>query len=131
MPDSVGLAEALRPDLLKAFKPALLGRINVIPYFPLSDEVIRQIIKLQLKRISDRMRENHKAAFTYDDSLLATIAGRCKEVESGARNVDSIITGTLLPEISREFLSRMAEGNPVQRAHVSADGDGKFVYQIS
>ncbi len=122
MPDSVGLAEALRPDLLKSFKP--------VPYFPLSDEVIRQIIKLQLKRIADRMRENHKASFTYDDSLLATIAGRCKEVESGARNVDHIITGTLLPEISREFLSRMAEGRPVQRAHVSTDGDGKFVYQI-
>jgi type VI secretion system protein VasG len=131
MPDSVGLAEALRPDLLKAFKPALLGRINVVPYFPLSDEVIRQIIKLQLKRIADRMRENHKASFTYDDALLATIAGRCKEVESGARNVDAIITGTLLPEISREFLGRMAEGNPVQRAHVTVDGDGKFVYQIS
>jgi type VI secretion system protein VasG len=131
MPDSVGLGEALRPDLLKAFKPALLGRINVVPYFPLSDEVIRQIIKLQLKRIGDRMRENHKAAFSYDDALLATIAGRCKEVESGARNVDHIITGTLLPEISREFLSRMAEGRPVERAHVTVDGDGKFVYQIS
>jgi type VI secretion system protein VasG len=131
MPDSVGLAEALRPDLLKSFKPALLGRINVVPYFPLSDEVIRQIIKLQLKRITDRMRENHKATFTYDDSLLATIAGRCKEVESGARNVDHIITGTLLPEISREFLSRMAEGHPVQAAHVSVDGEGKFAYQIS
>jgi type VI secretion system protein VasG len=131
MPDSVGLAEALRPDLLKAFKPALLGRINVVPYFPLSDEVIRQIIKLQLKRITDRMRENHKATFTYDDALLATIAGRCKEVESGARNVDAIITGTLLPEISREFLSRMAEGNPVQRAHATVDAEGKFVYQIS
>src|SRR6266581_2011373 len=131
MPDSKSLAEALRPDLLKSFKPALLGRIAVIPFFPLSDEVIRQIIKLQLKRIADRMRENHKAAFTYDDSLLATIAGRCKEVESGARNVDHIITGTLLPEISREFLARMAEGRPVQRAHVSTDGDGKFVYQIS
>jgi type VI secretion system protein VasG len=131
MPDSVGLAEALRPDLLKSFKPALLGRINVVPYFPLSDEVIRQIIKLQLKRIADRMRENHKATFTYDDSLLATIAGRCKEVESGARNVDHIITGTLLPEISREFLGRMAEGRPVQCAHVTVDGDGKFAYQIS
>jgi type VI secretion system protein VasG len=131
MPDSVGLGEALRPDLLKAFKPALLGRINVVPYFPLSDEVIRQIIKLQLKRVGDRMRENHKATFSYDDALLATIAGRCKEVESGARNVDHIITGTLLPEISREFLSRMAEGRPVERAHVTVDGDGKFVYQIS
>jgi type VI secretion system protein VasG len=130
-PDAEGLATALRPDLLKAFKPALLGRITIVPYFPLSDEVLRRIIQLQLRRIGDRMRENHRAAFTYDESLVGTIAARCKEVESGARNVDHILTGTLLPEISREFLARMAEGQPVQRAHVSVDGSGKFVYDIS
>jgi len=129
-PDAAGLAEALRPDLLKSFKPALLGRMHVVPYFPLGDAIIQQIIRLQLKRIGDRMRENHRASFSYDDSLLTTIAGRCKEVESGARNVDHILTGTLLPEISREFLSRMAEGHPVQRVHVSVDDGGKFVYDI-
>jgi type VI secretion system protein VasG len=129
-PDSEGLATALRPDLLKAFKPALLGRMTVVPYFPLSDEVLRKIILLQLKRIKDRVRENHRATFTYDDKLVDTIAGRCKEVESGARNVDSIISGTLLPEIAGEFLARMAEGQPVQRAHVTVDGEGKFVYKV-
>ncbi|MBV9122760.1 MAG: type VI secretion system ATPase TssH, partial [Planctomycetes bacterium] len=130
-PDSVGLAEALRPDLLKSFKPALLGRMTIVPYFPLTDEVIRQIIKLQMGRIGERMRQNHKAVFTYDDAVVGAIASRCKEVESGARNVDQILTGTLLPEISREFLARMAEGQPVQKAHVSVDGDSKFVYQLS
>ena len=130
-PDAAGLGEALRPDLLKAFKPALLGRLNVVPYYPLSDEVIRQIILLQLKRIRDRVRENHKAAFSYDDTLVSTIAGRCKEVESGARNVDSIITGSMLPEMAREFLGYMADGKPVERVHVGVDGEGKFVYQIS
>ena len=76
------------------------------------------------------MRENHRAVFRYDETVVTTIAGRCKEVESGARNVDHILTGTLLPEISREFLTRMAEGQSVQRAHVGVDGEGKFVYRI-
>jgi type VI secretion system protein VasG len=93
--------------------------------------VIRQIIALQLRRIGDRLRENHRAELTVDDAVTGTIAGRCKEVESGARNVDHILTGTLLPEVSREVLARMAEGQPVQRVHVGVDGEGKFVYQIS
>jgi type VI secretion system protein VasG len=130
MPDAAGLAEALRPDLLKVFKPALLGRMNIVPYFPLSDEVIRKIIGLQLKRIGDRMRANHRAKFSYSDEVVNAVAGRCKEVESGARNVDHILTGTLLPEISREFLARMAEGKIISSAHVNVDKDGNFVYQI-
>jgi type VI secretion system protein VasG len=129
-PDAEGLASALRPDLLKAFKPALLGRLSLVPYFPLGDEVLRKIIQLQLRRIGDRVRENHRAAFRYDEAVVTTIAGRCKEVESGARNVDHILTGTLLPEVSREFLARMAEGQPVSHVHVGVDGDGRFVYRI-
>jgi type VI secretion system protein VasG len=129
-PDAEGLANALRPDLLKAFKPALLGRLTLVPYFPLSDEVLRSIIQLQLRRIGNRVRDNHRAAFHYDEAVVASISGRCKEVESGARNVDHILTGTLLPEISREFLARMAEGQPVSDVHVGVDGEWKFVYQI-
>jgi type VI secretion system protein VasG len=129
-PDAAGLATALRPDLLKAFKPALLGRLSVVPYFPLADDVLRQIIKLQLRRIGDRLASNHRAAFTYDDALVATVAGRCTEVESGARNVDHILTGTLLPEISRAVLGRLAEGQTVQSVHVGVDDGGKFVYRI-
>jgi type VI secretion system protein VasG len=130
MPDAAGLAEALRPDLLKSFKPALLGRLAVVPYFPLGDDVMRQIIKLQLRRIGDRLRLNHRATLSYDDDLVSAIASRCKEVESGARNVDHILTGTLLPEISREFLTRMAEGQPIECVHVSVDNEEKFAYRI-
>jgi type VI secretion system protein VasG len=137
MPDAEGLAAALRPDLLgkrqggeAGFKPAFLGRLTIVPYFPLGDEVIRKIIGLQLRRIGDRLRLNHRATLSYDDALVNAIARRCTEVESGARNVDHILTGTLLPEISREFLTRMAEGKPVERVHVGVDKEGKFVYEI-
>jgi type VI secretion system protein VasG len=129
-PDAEGLATVLRKDLLQSFKPALLGRLTVVPYFPLSDTVLRQIIQLQLRRIADRMRINHQATLTYDDALVGAIAGRCKEVESGARNVDHILTGTLLPELSRQFLTRMAEGNPITRAHVAIGSDGQFIYAL-
>jgi type VI secretion system protein VasG len=130
-PDAEGLAAALRPDLLKVFKPALLGRMMVVPFFPLGDEVIRKIIKLQLKRVGDRIRLNHRATFEYDDKVVETIASRCKEVESGARNVDHIITGTLLPSISREFLSRMAEGQPIAKVSLGVDASGQFAFQFA
>jgi type VI secretion system protein VasG len=130
-PDPDGLAVAIRADLLKAFKPALLGRLTVVPYFPLGDEVLRQIIQLQLRRIGERVRANHRASFSYDDALVSTVVGRCKEVESGARNVDHILTGTLLPEMAQEFLARMADGKPVERVHVGVDGAGRFTYQLA
>ena len=130
-PDPEVLAQAMRPDLLKAFKPALLGRITVIPYFPLDDDMMRNIIRLNPGRRSPTVcaRSNHRAAFTYDDALLNTIAGRCKEVESGARNVDHILTGTMLPEMSGEILNRTIEGRAIKSVHVTA-ADGKFVYKI-
>jgi type VI secretion system protein VasG len=131
MPDADGLAAALRPDLLKAFKPALLGRITVVPYFPLSDEVLKTVISLQLKRIADRVRDTYRAKFSYDEALVGTVASRCKEVESGARNVDQIISGTLLPELSRVFLTRLAEGQSIEKAHVGLDDAGKFTYAVS
>ena len=129
-PDAEALALAMRPDLLKAFKPALLGRITIVPYFPLDDSMLKNITKLQLKKIGDRLRDNHRAAFTYDDSLVATVTSRCKEVESGARNVDHILTGTMLPELAGEILSRTVEGKPIKSVHVSGSPDGKFVYRI-
>jgi type VI secretion system protein VasG len=124
------LAEILRPDLLKSFKPALLGRMNVVPYFPLSDTVLRQIIKLQMKKIRDRIAANHKARFEFEDAVVDTIAGRCREVESGARNVDHIINGTLLPTIAREVLARMSEGHPINAVKVGVDKAGQFTYSI-
>jgi len=130
-PEPDGLTEAIRPELLKVFKPALLGRMFVVPYYTISDEVMRQIIKLQLGRIGNRMNENHGADFSYDDAVVAEIANRCKEVESGARNVDHILTRTLLPEMSGEFLTRMAEGQAVSRVHIGVGDAGKFIYDIS
>jgi type VI secretion system protein VasG len=130
MPDAAGLAEALRPDLLKIFKPAFLGRVTLVPYFPLGDDIMRQIVELQLKRIARRVAENYKAEFTYEGSLPGSIAQRCKEVESGARNIDHILTRGLLPEMSGHFLSRMADGLPIGSVHVAMDGSGKFQYRI-
>jgi type VI secretion system protein VasG len=138
-PAPEALAEAVRPDLLAAksergvqiFKQAFLGRLIVVPFYPISDAVMRQIIKLQLGRIARRMRENHHAVFSYDDALIDCIAGRCREVETGARNVDHILTRTLLPEISQELLGRMAQGQTISRAHVSVDDKGAFKYAIT
>jgi type VI secretion system protein VasG len=129
-PDPEGLAEAMRPDLLKAFKPALLGRMAVVPYYPLNDEMLRNIIKLKLGQIVRRVKENHRATFTFDDQLVNTIASRCKEVESGARNVDHIISGTILPEMAETFLSRLAEGKTITRANLTVSPEGKFVYEV-
>ena len=128
LPD--GLMEAIRPELLKVFKPALLGRMVVVPYYPIGDEVMREIIKLQLDRIAKRMAVNHHAEFSYDQAVVAEIANRCKEVESGARNVDHILTKTLLPEMSGEFLQRMAEGKMVSHVHLTVGDGGRFVYKF-
>jgi type VI secretion system protein VasG len=129
-PDHTALAEIMRPDLLQKFKPALLGRMNIVPYFPLHDEVLRSIIKLQIGKIADRVKTNYRAKFTYDDAVIESILGRCREVESGARNVDHILTGTLLPEMSREFLARLAEGQTVSKAHIGLGDDGAFTYAV-
>jgi type VI secretion system protein VasG len=129
-PDPTTLAESLRPELLKVFKPAFLGRMVVVPYYPLADDVLRQIIKLQLSRIADRFRQNHRAEFVWDDTVIEAVRSRCREVESGARNVDHILTGKLLPEISRQILGRMAEGLPIGRAHVGVSPQSEFVYRI-
>src|SRR5262245_19939862 len=129
-PNQEGLAEMLRPDLLKAFKPAVLGRLSVVGYLPLGGPVMKQIIELQLKKIADRMKQNHKATFECSPEVVSTIVARCKEVESGARNVDHILTGTLLPTISKEVLSRLAEGRPVRRVKVGVDAGGAFTYAV-
>jgi type VI secretion system protein VasG len=138
IPTPEGLAEAVRPDLLGAktergvqiFKQAFLGRLILVPFYPISDAVMRQIIKLQLGRIARRMRENHNAVFSFGDELIDCIASRCREVETGARSVDHILTRTLLPEISQAVLGRMASGQAISKAHVSVDDKGAFVYSI-
>jgi type VI secretion system protein VasG len=130
MPDPEGLAKALREPLLKVFPPALLGRIVTIPYYPLSDEVLANIIRLQLGRIEKRVKATHKIPFTFDDAVVTLIAERCTELESGGRMIDAILTNSVLPTISREFLARTMEGRPVDRVHISvAEGDFRYAFE--
>jgi type VI secretion system protein VasG len=131
MPSPEGLAEALHPELLKSFKPAFLGRVTVVPYFPLSDDIMRQITELQLGRVAERIHQNYRADFAYRPEVVSHVVSRCVEVASGARNVDRILSGTLLPELAGEFLSRMSEGTPITAVEVGVDPAGKFTYAIS
>lgn len=131
MPTPEALAEALHPELLKSFKPAFLGRITIIPYFPLSDAVMRQIASLKLGKISRRIREHYDAPFTWTEAVLDHIVSRCTEVDSGARNVDRILTGTMLPQLSAEFLSRMADGHTITGAAVDVGDEGVFTYSLT
>jgi type VI secretion system protein VasG len=128
MPSPDGLVKALKPEFNKIFKPAFLGRMVIIPYLPVRDENLKQIIRLKLGKIQRRIQENHKIELSFDNALVDEVAKRCTEVESGARNVDNILTNTLLPDISRQVLGGMAANEPMSRIHVSIGGDGAFVY---
>ncbi|AYR26164.1 type VI secretion system ATPase TssH [Herbaspirillum rubrisubalbicans] len=130
LPTPDELDALIRPQLVKAFKPAFLGRLKVIPYYPIADEVLVEIIKLKLGRIAKRIAENHKAEFSYDKALVEAVLARCTEVDSGARNVDNILNGSLLPEIAESVLARMAEGQSISRIKVSASKKGDFKYTI-
>ena len=126
-PDPEQIAEALRRPLLKTFPAALLGRMVTIPYYPLGDEMIGNIARLQLGRVARRVLESHRIPFNYDDAVVKLIAGRCTELESGGRMIDSILTNTLLPRISQELLTRMMQGKPVTRVATTVK-DGEFEY---
>ncbi|WP_322079145.1 type VI secretion system ATPase TssH [Burkholderia cepacia] len=130
LPDPDALAETLRPQLYKTFKPAFLGRMKVVPYYPISDDVLAEIIELKLERIRRRIEANHKAAFEWDESLVDAVLARCTEVDSGARNVDHILNGTLLPEIAGHVLGRIADGAAIARIAVRADEAGEFTYTV-
>jgi type VI secretion system protein VasG len=129
MPDADGIAKALRPALLETFPAALLGRLVTIPYYPLSDEMLRAIIRLQLGRIEKRIVTNYGIPFTYTDEVVALIASRCTELESGGRMIDSILTNSVLPAISRQFLERTAGGTTLQRVHITVNRSD-FEYQF-
>jgi type VI secretion system protein VasG len=130
-PEAAALADMLRADLLKHFPPAFLGRLIVIPYYSISDTIMRQIIQLQLRRIQSRVQANHRARLTYSDEIVDAIKARCTEVDSGARNVEHILTRTLLPEISREVLARMAADRAIASVHITTDGAGGFQYAVA
>jgi len=130
LPDPEGLAKALREPLLKIFPPALLGRLVTIPYYPLSDEMLGQIVKLQLGRIKKRVEARYKIPFDCTEEVVKLVVSRCTEGESGGRMIDAILTNTMLPDISREFLNRMLEGKAIGGVTVSAD-EGHFRYDFS
>ncbi len=130
LPDADELAETLRPQLYKAFKPAFLGRLKVVPYYPISDDVLAEIIDLKLERIRRRIESNHKAVFEWDESLIDAVLARCTEVDSGARNVDHILNGTLLPEVAQQVLERIANGAAIERIAVRASEAGEFEYTV-
>ena len=129
MPEPEGICKALRKPLLKVFPAALLGRLVVVPYYPISDETLQLIIRLQLSRIGRRTEQNHKIPFIYDNEVVELIATRCTEVESGARTVDTILTNTVLPEISQELLTRLMEGKTAKHVHIGVK-DSKFTYSF-
>ncbi|MFC4669165.1 type VI secretion system ATPase TssH [Seohaeicola nanhaiensis] len=129
LPEPEGIAKALRDPLLKIFPAALLGRLVTIPYYPLSPTMIAEITKLQLNRIKKRVKEAHGVPFEYSDAVVDTIVERCQELESGGRMIDAIVTNTMLPEISAEFLRRMMEGGEIARVAIDVK-DGEFTYRF-
>ncbi|MBY0397432.1 MAG: type VI secretion system ATPase TssH, partial [Thermoleophilia bacterium] len=129
-PGHDALAQAVRHELLKAFKPAFLGRMVVVPYRPLSPAVMAGIARMQLDRIGARVREHHGATFTYDDALVDLLIAHCNDAGSGARNIDQLLNRRLMPDLSRKILARMAEGIPVATVKVSVDEFGEIVIDV-
>ncbi|MFZ4875330.1 type VI secretion system ATPase TssH [Janthinobacterium sp. Mn2066] len=130
LPTPQALEELVRPQLVRHFKPALLGRLKVLPFYPLNDAVLARIITLKLARIGQRIAHNHQAQFSHDEALVEAVLARCTEVDSGARNVDQILNGSVLPEIAEAVLTRMAGGAPVASIRVGASKSGQFKYTI-
>jgi type VI secretion system protein VasG len=129
LPDPESLATALTEPLQKVFPPALLGRIVTIPYYPLSDDMLARIVRLQLGRIARRVAENHRIPFEYSDAAVDLIVKRCNNAESGGRIIDAILTNTVLPKVSIEYLSRTAAGQALQRVALDvADGDFRYAF---
>jgi len=130
-PDPEALQELLAPQLYKAFKPAFLGRMKTIAYYPVDDDALARIIALKLGRIAQRVQANHRAVFEWDEALVEAVLARCTEVDTGARNVDHILNGTLLPQIAEQVLGRMAQGEAIARIRVTAGKNGDFRYRLA
>lgn len=130
VPDAATLADALRPELGHWFKPAFLGRVTLVPYFPLSPDVIRSIVELQLGRVRDRVALSYKATFDYDPQLVDLIAARATETASGARNIEQIISARLLPELSTEALARLAQGSEIKHVFVGVREGADIYFEV-
>ena len=131
MPGAEALRDALMPHLQKAFKPSLLSRLTVVPYYPIGDKALRRIIELKLNRVQRRMADSHRIELDYSPEVIDAIAARCKEVESGARNIDHVLTGTLLPDISRTVLASMGRGITVRRVEIYISENSTFSHRTS
>ncbi|CAM3824209.1 type VI secretion system ATPase TssH [Parendozoicomonas haliclonae] len=129
-PEPEVLLDNIRPQLLKHFKPAFLGRTNLISYYPLDDENLMKICAINMRRIEKRVKEHYGASFSYDDDVLLHIVARCQESDTGARNIENILTRSLLPELAGVCLARMADDLPISKVHISASEDGAFAYQL-
>ncbi len=131
LPDPEVLLDNFRPQLLQYFKPAFLGRTTVIPYYPLGDEDLMKICKINMRRIEKRVREHYDADFSYDEDVGLHIVARSQEVDTGARNIENILTKTMLPEMASECLSRMANNESISKIHVGVTDEGLFKYEIN
>ena len=129
-PDPEELVELLRPELLKQFSPAFLGRLALVPYHHLGDEQIRSIVNLKLGKLTKRFALNHHASFTWDTAVEDAITARCTEVDSGARNIDHILAHAVLPELSRQVLERISMAAPFSAVHMGLDGEGAFAFRF-
>jgi type VI secretion system protein VasG len=129
-PDPEVLLDNFRPQLLRYFKPAFIGRTTVIPYYPLGDDDLMKICLINMNRIKKRVKEHYNAEFTYDEDVMLHILARSQEVDTGARNIENILTRTLLPKLAAECLAKMADGVDIQKIHVGATEDGHFTYHI-
>ncbi len=130
MPEPDAFTQSIYPELLKTFKPAFLGRVSILPFYPLADDVMKQIIRLKLNKVKRRIDENYKAEMSYGGDIVETIASRCTEVDTGARNVDKILNRTLLPEMSAEFLSHLGKGQEISKVAIGINDQGDFDYQL-
>ncbi|RYY16530.1 MAG: AAA family ATPase, partial [Alphaproteobacteria bacterium] len=128
MPDAEGLVRALRPELLKRFKPAFLGRVTVVPYFPLSPGTLLEIVGLSLDRLGNRLADSYAATLTWDEAVVDLIAARCNEAQSGARNVEAVIAGTIAPELAGMLLQRRLDALPTSSVRISVDKVGNLTY---
>jgi type VI secretion system protein VasG len=131
MPDAAGLTEALRPELLKVFKPAFLGRLTVVPYFPLAPEIIREIVEINLRRVTERLQRNYGAAFSWTPAVVDAVAARCTETQSGARNIENIMNQTIIPELASRILGQLNDRRSVRAASLDVDSTGNFIYEIT
>ncbi len=129
-PDPQVLLDSIRPELLKSFKPAFMGRTSLVVYYPLDDENLMKICAINMSRIEKRVKQHYGASFSYDEDVLLHIVARCQDSETGARNIENILNKTLLPELASECLDRMANEQEIKNIHIGATEEGAFTYNI-